>query len=78
MAEKRGITPLGDKQEEERTSGHKKNLEKAENSEDITGFGAHGLLLLAHSFISLAGFGFCMRKSHAVQAGCSGLNEMPP
>lgn len=38
MVEKRGITPLADKQEEEDTSGHKKNLEEVESHEDVTGF----------------------------------------
>lgn len=50
MAEKRDITPLGDKQGEECTGGHKKNSEEADSCEDASGFGAHGLPLLCHCF----------------------------
>lgn len=78
MAERKRHCTIGDKQEEECTSGHKKNLEGAENCEAATGFEAQGLLLLAHSFICLTGFCFYLRKFHVVQASCGGLNEMCP
>lgn len=54
---KRGSTPLGGKQEEECTSGHK-NLEDAEKCENVTGFGAQGLLLLAFLLFVWLVFGF--------------------
>lgn len=45
MVETRGSTPLAGKQEEEGTSGHKRNPEEVESCEDVTGLGAHGLPL---------------------------------
>lgn len=73
MEEKRGITPLDDKQKEEYTSGHKKNPEEAKSWEDVPGFGAQGLPLLSHcpfwAFMLLFGWLLFLSEkgSHTVQ-----------